>query len=69
MSTGNQLIYAFNGMDPENDKPCNPPCTDEYCAGCAMQECPHGEPLHRHHDGCPACWLEEEKKLKEEAKK
>ena len=18
--------------------------------------CPHAEPLHYHHDGCPACW-------------
>lgn len=20
--------------------------------------CPYNEPLHDHHDGCPACWLE-----------
>lgn len=51
---GNSLIYALCGMDPESG-PCVPPCDDEYCAGCAMSECPHKEPLHRHHDGCPAC--------------
>jgi hypothetical protein len=54
-TTGNALIYALHGMDPEHDVPCSPPCEDEYCAGCAMQDCPHREPLHRHHDGCPAC--------------
>ncbi len=52
---GNYLIWALHGMDPENDKPCEPRCEREYCAGCAMDECPHWEPLHRHHDGCPAC--------------
>ena len=26
--------------------------------------CPHSEPLHYHHDGCPACWLEEDSLLK-----
>ena len=22
------------------------------------QDCPHSEPLHYHHDGCPACYLD-----------
>lgn len=25
------------------------------CIVCGMLVCPHGEPLHFHHDGCPAC--------------
>lgn len=54
MHLGNEIIYALHGMDPASAKPCEPACDDEYCAGCAMAECPLGEPLHRHHDGCPA---------------
>jgi len=28
------------------------------CLACGERDCPHGEPLHYHHDGCPACeWL------------
>lgn len=30
-------------------------CPDGECMKCAMLVCPHGEPLHFHHDGCPAC--------------
>ncbi len=56
----NGFIYALLSMDPHNDRPCDPPCDDEYCAGCAMSECAFREPLHRHHDGCPACWTEEQ---------
>lgn len=25
----------------------------------AADDCPHNEPLHYHHDGCPACYLDE----------
>lgn len=25
------------------------------CSVCAAICCPHGEPFHFHHDGCPAC--------------
>jgi hypothetical protein len=27
------------------------------CMACGERNCPHGEPLHYHHDGCPACWF------------
>lgn len=57
--SGRALIHALHGIDEENDQPCSPPCDEEYCGGCAMAECPHAEPLHRHHDGCPACYVEE----------
>lgn len=30
-------------------------CPDAECSECAKVVCPHGEPLHFHHDGCPAC--------------
>lgn len=33
-------------------------CQDDECLVCGLRDCPHGEPLHYHHDGCPACWLD-----------
>ena len=30
-------------------------CADSGCDICAVLVCPHHEPLHYHHDGCPAC--------------
>lgn len=30
-------------------------CEDGECEICASIVCPYGEPLHFHHDGCPAC--------------
>lgn len=30
-------------------------CPDAECYRCAAILCPHGEELHFHHDGCPAC--------------
>jgi hypothetical protein len=30
-------------------------CDDMECSICAVIVCPHAEPLHFHHDGCPAC--------------
>jgi len=29
---------------------------DGECLACGARDCPHGEPLHYHHDGCPSCW-------------
>jgi len=31
------------------------PCRSEECQLCGVLDCPHNEPLHYHHDGCPAC--------------
>lgn len=31
-------------------------CKVDECPICAMIDCPHGEPMHYHHDGCPACY-------------
>jgi hypothetical protein len=30
-------------------------CPDGECTTCARIICPHKDPLHFHHDGCPAC--------------
>ena len=31
--------------------------TDDECDFWVQEdECPHNEPLHNHHDGCPACY-------------
>jgi hypothetical protein len=31
-------------------------CPDAECGICGKAVCPHGDPLHFHHDGCPSCW-------------
>jgi hypothetical protein len=31
------------------------PGSEVLCEACAKVFCPHGERLHFHHDGCPAC--------------
>jgi hypothetical protein len=36
-------------------------CSEPECIVCGAITCPHGEPLHFHHDGCPACAYEEAK--------
>ena len=35
------------------------PDDDGECMACGMRDCPHSEPLHYHHDGCPACYFAE----------
>lgn len=38
--------------------PNHPPttkCPDQECMVCGVRDCPEGEPLHYHHDGCPRC--------------
>lgn len=30
-------------------------CGDPECSACAILDCPSVDPLHYHHDGCPAC--------------
>ena len=35
---------------------CSPPCDDDNCTPCAVSECPTGDMLHRHGDGCPSCF-------------
>lgn len=35
--------------------PATTDCPDSECYICGWRDCPHHEPLHYHHDGCPAC--------------
>lgn len=30
-------------------------CDDMECEECSKRDCPHKDPLHYHHDGCPSC--------------
>ena len=34
---------------------CGTPEDDGECMACSQIDCPDGEPLHYHHDGCPCC--------------
>lgn len=36
-------------------------CRTEDCIPCSVRDCPHCEPNHYHHDGCPACHPETRK--------
>lgn len=36
-------------------------CLDGECEECGKAVCPHGDPLHFHHDGCPSCAMAEER--------
>jgi hypothetical protein len=33
-------------------------CVEMECSTCGARDCPDNEPLHYHHDGCPACSTE-----------
>lgn len=35
------------------------PGSDGECMVCGVIICPHHEPFHYHHDGCPACSFDE----------
>jgi hypothetical protein len=39
-------------------------CPDQECLACSVRECPSCEPLHFHHDGCPACIRQHEMAMK-----
>jgi len=54
------------GSNPEYDNNCTgdiETCKNDECMICGVRDCPHDEPLHYHHDGCPACYVE--KKIEE----
>ena len=34
---------------------CGTDQDDGECMACGQIDCPDGEPLHYHHDGCPCC--------------
>lgn len=39
-----------DGCDTTPDSGCV-----KECLACGWRDCPHDEPLHYHHDGCPVC--------------
>lgn len=47
-------IIERHGSGPEVDAALAR-CPDAECRKCSILACPYGEPLHFHHDGCPAC--------------
>lgn len=49
MSTKQQVMIELFGTDD------HPICDYPECIMCSVRDCPHNEPLHYHHDGCPAC--------------
>lgn len=61
----NAVRLAFKHKDDEwFDKIVYHPeakdCAIDECWICAIRDCPHHEPLHYHHDGCPACYGDNE---------
>lgn len=38
-------------------------CPVHECDMCGILDCPRSEPLHYHHDGCPACDMEDHDEL------
>jgi hypothetical protein len=49
MTSSNEYAHSPDFECPDGPK--------TECIGCGARDCPHGEPLHYHHDGCPACDL------------
>jgi hypothetical protein len=47
-------VATGNKVDPTCRHPPGEGAVHE-CMTCGERDCPHGEPLHYHHDGCPAC--------------
>lgn len=43
-------FHALEGCAGELDT-----CRDMECSACSIRECPHEDPMHFHHDGCPSC--------------
>jgi hypothetical protein len=41
--------------------PATADCPDMECLVCGIRDCPLQEPLHYHHDGCPAEYVAESK--------
>lgn len=39
----------------ELDHPPTKDCPYLECTICSERDCPHEDPLHYHHDGCPSC--------------
>jgi hypothetical protein len=51
------LTYHGDGFKPEKNHPKREDCPIDECLDCGFRDCVYKEPLHYHHDGCPACSL------------
>lgn len=47
-------VLRERGPGPEADKALAT-CSDAECRSCSILVCPHSDPMHFHHDGCPSC--------------
>lgn len=54
-----EFIQSIVGMGHEACTGVTETCPEMECLECGARECPYSEPLHFHHDGCPACYLAE----------
>ena len=57
MSTAHDYLRALKrqGADHYALDDALAACPDAECLECGRIICPEGEPMHFHHDGCPAC--------------
>ena len=53
-----KLARKILGYECDDAKECKGPfdCRIDECFICGIRDCPSNEPLHYHHDGCPACY-------------
>lgn len=56
------LLLALRDKFHSDSEELMKQCGDAECGECAKIMCPHGEILHFHHDGCPACAMAEPRK-------
>lgn len=54
------IVDLAHGEEPVFECTCRAEDGEDapWLAECLLhgsRDCPHGEPLHYHHDGCPAC--------------
>ena len=52
------VAAALAAVETEHEHTCDDGkngAGDGECLACGARDCPHGEPLHYHHDGCPSC--------------
>jgi len=47
-----RLVATYSNSDCTGDAVS---CPVDECSMCSVRDCPVGEPLHYHHDGCPYC--------------
>ena len=55
-------LEKMTGHESQTEKDCTgntATCKVDECLLCSIRDCPDGEPLHYHHDGCPCCYSEE----------